>query len=267
MLSGDDKGWVDFITFPPMEVPQGPLSVTINVFGSEICEGDSVYLVASATGVTGTPQYQWEPAASLSAPTGAATWAYPEQTTTYTLTLTDGDESVSDEAMITVMPRPEAPVIHEEDKVLISSEPSGNQWCDYAGNYIEGATGQLFVPAHTDIYHDVIIGDNGCVSEPSNSIYVGFVSTDEVEEEVTEIYPNPFSKRTVITHAVETAASVRIAIYDGMGKLVSIVAEDSRMGAGTYTYEIDGRNMQEGVYYVVFETGDLRQTKKLVLVK
>jgi hypothetical protein len=267
MSGGDDKGWVDFITFPPMEVPQAPLGVTINVFGTEICEGDSAYLVANATGVTGTPQYQWEPSASLSAPTGVATWAYPVETTTYSVTLTDGGQSVSDEVTITVLPRPEAPVIHEENNVLISSEPDGNQWCDHAGNYIPGATGQLFVPEHTDIYHDVIIGDNGCVSEPSNSIYVGFVPTDQVEEKVTEIYPNPFSKRTVITHAVESAASVRIAIYDGMGKLVRIVAKDSSMPAGTYTYEVDGRNMQEGVYYVVFETGDLQQTEKLVLVK
>lgn len=263
---GEDKGWIDNIIFPTMELPSGPLSVNIEVDSTEMCQGDSLLLSANVNGGSGSFTYEWSPAFTLSDPSSAETWAYPETTTTYTLTVSDGDTEVTDEVTIDVYDTPEAPTITQEDNMLVSSAEENNQWCDSEG-YIEGATDQTFVPEHTGMYHAVVINEQGCPSPPSNEIFYGYTSTDAVAKDKASIYPNPFSETTEIEYILADEDALTIQVYNGLGKMVKQLENQDSMKAGTRKYQLSAENMEEGVYYVIFKTNDSKISKKLVIVK
>lgn len=75
--------------------------------GDEICFGDFAFLNGNATGGELNYSYVWTPADGLSNPNIAGPVASPGQTTTYTLTVTDGNGCVeSDQVTLTVNPLP-----------------------------------------------------------------------------------------------------------------------------------------------------------------
>jgi hypothetical protein len=85
--------------------------------------------------------------------------------------------------------------------------------------------------------------------------------------------PNPFNPTTTLRFDVggETARAVRLAIFDVRGRRVRTLV-DRRMSPGRYTEVWDGhdeagRALPSGVYFSRFEAGDLRATRKLVLVR
>ncbi len=263
----DDMGWIDYIIFPTMELPSGPLSVNVVAETTEICEGDSVLLQANVSGGSGLFEYSWEPELTLSDPDASETWAYPTSNTTYTVTVDDGTSEVSDEIEIIVHDTPETPTIHEEEDYLVSSEEENNQWCDHEGNHIEGATDQYFIPESTGTYHVVVINENGCESDMSNGIFYGYTEMDDVEENETKIYPNPFSDNTVIEYHMKSRSSLAITLYNSLGKQVKTVEDAASKDAGMHSYEVSARNLDEGVYYVVFQAGNTKTTERLVVVK
>lgn len=265
--SGSDKGWIDYITFPTMELAAGPLAVSINAEATSICEGESVMLQANVSGGSGSFTYSWEPADLVEDPNAYQTMAYPTEETTFTLTVNDGTDELSADVTIEVMDTPETPSISEASGTLTSSATANNQWCDSEGNYIAGETGQTYTPTHTGTYYVVVINDNGCESEMSNGIYIGFVGNINVAENETNIYPNPFSETTVIEYNMVERNSLSIALYNSLGKVVTVIENASAKDAGMHTYEVSGENLTEGVYYLVFQSGNTKTTKKLVVVK
>jgi hypothetical protein len=85
--------------------------------------------------------------------------------------------------------------------------------------------------------------------------------------------PNPFGSATVtsIGFQLPRAAMVRLAIYDARGQLVRVVA-DGWMPAGRHdvTWEgLDrhGRPVAAGVYFYQLREGDVRLTKRMVVLR
>jgi len=89
-----------------LDITEGlsPLSLTMTAFpGTEICEGDSTQLIGMVTGGSGNYQYQWVSANGLSNPDIYNPMASPDETTTYTLIVDDGNNSISDTIIISVV--------------------------------------------------------------------------------------------------------------------------------------------------------------------
>jgi len=263
---GSDMGWIDEIIFPTMEIPSGPLSVNIVASSTEMCEGDSLLLTADVSGGTGSYFYSWSPAFTLSDPNEPETWAYPTSSTTYTLTVSDGDTELTDEVSVEVFDTPEAPEIHQEDEMLVSSAGENNQWCDTEG-HIEGATGETFIPEHTGHYHAVVINEQGCESPASNEIYYGYTGEEVVSEGRAAIYPNPFSDKTNVVYTLNQENSLTIQVFNALGEMVSQLENSSQLKAGTHEYQLNADKLDEGIYYVVFKTNDNKISRKLVVVK
>jgi hypothetical protein len=87
-------------------------------------------------------------------------------------------------------------------------------------------------------------------------------------------YPNPFNPKTVISCQVPTASTVRLVVYDVLGREVATLI-DERKAAGTYRVEFDGTNLSSGVYICRMtveepSTGSGRsfvECRKMVLMK
>lgn len=82
--------------------------------------------------------------------------------------------------------------------------------------------------------------------------------------------PNPFSNTTTLEYGIgildahHTSQKVRITLYNDLGNVVRILADESKP-AGYYTLQINSGDLPNGVYHIALETNGGRQFAKLLL--
>ncbi|MFL3051317.1 MAG: FlgD immunoglobulin-like domain containing protein [Candidatus Neomarinimicrobiota bacterium] len=84
-------------------------------------------------------------------------------------------------------------------------------------------------------------------------------------------FPNPFNPSTTIPYELPEVSSIKIDIYDLVGKRIRTLVNNN-MEAGFHTCVWDGKNDKgeknaAGVYIVSMKTGSMFQTRKIVLLK
>lgn len=165
-------------------------AIQANAGGNKtICAGETVTLQGSSTGGNGQDGniYNWAPAVGLSAANVATPNASPNETTTYTLTVTDATGTCLDvdRVTITVNPLPNASILAEAGRTVICQDgfarlfvtnPATNNTYRWLKNNeeIAEATTSEFLATELGIFkYSVRINDSvtGCVSV-SNEIEV-----------------------------------------------------------------------------------------------
>jgi len=150
---------------------------------------------------------------------------------------------------------------------LFESKDSGANW-SYADN------GLMAVPVWRIKYRDneVIVATHGrgIWTVPAGDITTattGEVSTLPFEFNLSQNYPNPFNASTNIQFAVPTEAHVRLAVYDALGRRVSMLT-DRIYAPGTYDLTWDAGAHASGIYFYRMESeGRLVGMQKMTLLK
>jgi len=111
------------------------------------------------------------------------------------------------------------------------------------------------------------------MAEVQQSIQTGILINginDPIEKpatfELLQNYPNPFNPVTNIKFSLAKDGFTKLKIYDVSGKLVNTFFNDY-LKAGYYNAEFDGSNFSSGTYFYTLESGNFRETKKMMLVK
>ena len=101
------------------------------------------------------------------------------------------------------------------------------------------------------------------------------IATDEpiipTEFALNGNYPNPFNPTTTIQFDLPEASSVRLEVYDMMGRRVATLV-NGELGAGSYESIWDARNdagiqVASGVYVYLLQAGSFKAVKQMVLMK
>ena len=84
-------------------------------------------------------------------------------------------------------------------------------------------------------------------------------------------YPNPFNPTTLIRYDLPKDDLVSLRIYDMMGRLIKTLVKKSQI-AGYKSIQWNGTNNQNktvpaGLYLYIIESGEFRQSKKMILLK
>ncbi|MEE8418067.1 MAG: T9SS type A sorting domain-containing protein [candidate division Zixibacteria bacterium] len=79
-------------------------------------------------------------------------------------------------------------------------------------------------------------------------------------------YPNPFNARTTIKFSLAEAANVKLQIFDIAGRLVETLA-DCEFAAGENSVTWDAADRSSGIYFARLTAGDVKSSKKLLLLK
>jgi hypothetical protein len=83
-------------------------------------------------------------------------------------------------------------------------------------------------------------------------------------------YPNPFNPSTRVSFILPKAEYVDLNVYDVTGRLVRRLA-GGQMGpplqAGDHEVVFDGGELPSGIYFARLQTGEVSQTRKMVLLK
>ncbi len=84
-------------------------------------------------------------------------------------------------------------------------------------------------------------------------------------------YPNPFNPTTTISFAIPRQATVRLEVYDLVGRLVKVLANEE-LPQGNYSAVWDGTNVagtgvSSGIYLYRIQAGTFVSVKKMVLLR
>jgi len=79
-------------------------------------------------------------------------------------------------------------------------------------------------------------------------------------------YPNPFNPTTVVSCQVPVTGWVRLAVYAGLGREVTVLMDEQK-APGTYRVQFSGSGLASGVYLCVLRAGEFQQTRALVLLR
>ncbi len=130
-----------------------------------------------------------------------------------------------------------------------------------------------------DVYPDNHFGYDGTdLSAPSGDWMIRMVGTYEygVDDDIQSslpgsfalhaAYPNPFNPTTRLGFDLPQAASVRLAVFDVLGREVASLLSGS-MQAGRHNVTFDGSGLASGLYFARLEADGHVFTEKIMLVK
>jgi len=79
-------------------------------------------------------------------------------------------------------------------------------------------------------------------------------------------YPNPFNPATTISFSLPVQSDVRLKVYNVMGQKIAELVNE-RLSAGTHTVSWNASDYSSGVYFYELNAGDIKISKKMLLVK
>ena len=96
--------------------------------------------------------------------------------------------------------------------------------------------------------------------------------------ELYQNYPNPFNPVTKIKFDVPLSKGQRasgkvgiqgvvsLKVFDITGKEIAVLVNE-KLQPGTYEVTFDGKNLPSGIYFYKLETENIKETKKMLMVK
>lgn len=79
-------------------------------------------------------------------------------------------------------------------------------------------------------------------------------------------YPNPFNPATRITFTIHRMGSVRLSVYDVLGREVATLVNEVK-SPGTYDVQWDASGQPSGIYFYKLEAGNLSAVRKMALIR
>ncbi|HEY3249556.1 MAG TPA: T9SS type A sorting domain-containing protein [Ignavibacteria bacterium] len=82
----------------------------------------------------------------------------------------------------------------------------------------------------------------------------------------TKNYPNPFNPETKINYTLKQATSVKITVYDRLGREVVVLVDESQ-NEGEHEVTFNASNLPSGVYFYRIKTPEKVEVRKMVFAK
>lgn len=79
-------------------------------------------------------------------------------------------------------------------------------------------------------------------------------------------YPNPFNPETKITYTLKNATSIKITVYDRLGREVQVLVDESQ-SEGEHTVSFNAASLPSGVYFYRIKTPEKVEVRKMVFTK
>ncbi|UCC79267.1 MAG: T9SS type A sorting domain-containing protein [Candidatus Zixiibacteriota bacterium] len=79
-------------------------------------------------------------------------------------------------------------------------------------------------------------------------------------------YPNPFNANTTVSFTLSEPQYIVLSVYDLLGRKISVLA-DGYFDAGIHDITFDAGDLSSGIYFYILKTGDISETKSMILLK
>lgn len=268
------------VSFPDeviVAIEGGPLSANPIANPPAVCYGTETQLYALAGGGAGIYSYSW-----TSTPPGfSSTEANPVVTafenTTYHLTLSDGFNTATGNATVTVFPLPSIHLGPPDSTVCIYDTvilDAGNPGSEY--EWSDGRESRTITAIAVGIgfemqsYSVTVTNENGCIDSAFINLVFSFgacTGIEEMKKQGVYIYPNP-SDGLFTLLMKECTGELSLTAMDLTGRVV--FSENSpQPAAGSRQsgclFSLDLRNLKRGLYILNWNDGKRSGTGKLVI--
>jgi photosystem II stability/assembly factor-like uncharacterized protein len=108
------------------------------------------------------------------------------------------------------------------------------------------------------IIHTTNSGMPVAITQPGNKIPKNF--------KLMQNYPNPFNSQTTIEFSLPGEGIYKMELYNEIGQLVKEIFNEN-IKRGNYKISLDASELSSGIYFYVLSSGDIRQSKKLIIIK
>lgn len=228
-----------------------------------VCAGDSVLIKGTVTGGVRPYKYFWEAIDFPFVSTDSTPRFSPDTTRMWRVTVTDSVGcSVERNFQIVVLPTPEKPVIHVEQKTMTANGSGAAIYNWYKnGVLIPGATTKSFTITGgepSDKFKVVAIGNSGCKSQ-SDEITPGIASVMALQPDGWAIYPNPMNDALTV-RCLEAGVQAEIHISNALGIDVAV----GTVGESSDRRIFDLHHLPQGVYMVCIMEANRKQVYKIV---
>jgi probable HAF family extracellular repeat protein len=83
---------------------------------------------------------------------------------------------------------------------------------------------------------------------------------------IAESYPNPFNARTIMNYSLPEASTVKINVYDQLGREVQTLVDEYQT-AGNYRVTWNADNYSSGIYFYSIQAADYVKSGRMTLLK
>jgi serine protease AprX len=97
-------------------------------------------------------------------------------------------------------------------------------------------------------------------------------SSSPRQTDLYQNFPNPFNSTTQIIFSLDRPQRIRLLIYDGNGRMIRTLVDNSSLSAAFHHYVWDGTAANgsvaaSGIYYIILSAGSVHQVIKSVFLK
>lgn len=250
----------------------GPLAAFPSAGKNMLCSGHSAQLYANAIGGTGNYAFLWEPASGLSDALLANPVAIPENTTTYSVRVDDGENTVTGFSTLVINATPgfslgnDAILCSGFALLLDATQPNALSYYWLPGGettptiYADSSGVGLGRKTFTAIVTDI----NGCVSQASISVMFDACTGSESENNTISIrvYPNPATSGINLQISGYYNA-LAYSLHNQHGQ--HIFSKQSGKITGSFSAEIPIAHLSRGMYFLRVFTNESVVVRKIVL--
>ena len=206
-----------------------------------ICKGDIVQLDAGLDDAV----YLWSPASSLDNATIRRPLANPYQTTTYTVSVTKCNATVTDQVVVSVNTQ-DKPVISQQGDKLVSTVGKTYQWYKN-GEIIHGAKDKTYKPHGAGNYTVRVKTESNCLLESDGLFFIpNWGVGNWIKGIRVKCTPNPSHGFVYVLLSHLPKKPVRVTVIDRFGQRLftttiynhSNLLNLSRLAKGYYTVEL-----------------------------
>lgn len=79
-------------------------------------------------------------------------------------------------------------------------------------------------------------------------------------------YPNPFNPTTTVVVTLNSPGNVKMRITNSIGQIVQTF-KPSRLSAGNHHFTFEANHLASGMYFIIVDAANYRQTHKMILLK
>jgi len=141
--------------------------------------------------------------------------------------------------------------------------------------FINTNTGILnYTPKANATGNDILfykIKCNTCTDDRQKTIALSFstagktsANLQETSDLIINNYPNPFTERTVVQYGLNQDGHTNIQLYNTAGTLLQTLKTSEFQKAGTYSFELEAKDLPNGVYYINIQSGEQAITQSII---
>jgi len=159
-----------------------------------------------------------------------------------------------------------------EWQTIWNAEDDGLEWSwrnvnidldDYSGQNIQLSWQYIGFDGDDILLDDIMLAVNGGVSvEPQND--------DVYHPESVQLlnnYPNPFNPSTQINYQLVKDGFIKLSVLNVFGETVCKLLNNEKKSAGHHSIIFDAQELATGQYFILLQSGTVKDVKKILLLK